>query len=78
MKGREFGLDPANSQRNQGTSMSTGLEDEQSQQLLSLMNGLEALIAATDQDGAEEVLDELYVLLTKIYDRFPELDTDEA
>ncbi|MBD2036109.1 hypothetical protein H6F86_06275 [Phormidium sp. FACHB-592] len=58
--------------------MSTGLEDEQSQQLLSLINGLEELIAVTDQDGAEEVLDELYVLLTKIYDRFPELDTDEA
>jgi hypothetical protein len=58
--------------------MSSGLEDEQSQQLLSLINGLEALIAGADQDGAEEVLDELYVLLTKIYDRFPELDTDEA
>jgi hypothetical protein len=58
--------------------MSSGLEDEQSQQLLSLIHGLEALIAGADQDGAEEVLDELYVLLTKIYDRFPELDTDEA
>lgn len=78
MKGRESGLDSANSQRSKGANMSTGLEDEQSQQLLSLINGLEELITVTDQDGAEEVLDELYVLLTKIYDRFPELDTDEA
>lgn len=53
------------------------LDDKQSQHLLSLVNGLEVLISATDQDGAEEVLDELYVLLTKIYERFPELDTDE-
>ena len=78
MKGRELGLDSAKSQRHKGVSMSIGLEDEQSQQLLSLINGLEELIAATNQDGAEEVLDELYVLLTKIYERFPELDTDEA
>ena len=78
MKGRELALDKADSQRHKGASMSSGLEDEQSQQLLSLINGLEELIAGADQDGAEEVLDELYVLLTKIYDRFPELDTDEA
>jgi len=35
------------------------------------------LLSATDQDGAEEILDGLYELLTKIYERFPEIDIAE-
>jgi len=65
------------SKQKTGWRVVMSLDDKQSQHLLSLINGLEILISATDQDGAEEVLDELYVLLTKIYERFPELDTDE-
>lgn len=53
------------------------LDDKQSDRLQSLISELEALTAATDQDGAEEILDELYLLVTKIYERFPELDTDD-
>ncbi|XHX78858.1 MAG: hypothetical protein RBJ76_02690 [Stenomitos frigidus ULC029] len=74
----ELNLDRVHNQLNQGAIMDSGLDDQQSQQLLSLINGLEALIADTGQEGAEAVLDELYVLLTKIYDQFPELDTDEV
>ena len=58
--------------------MGVGLDNEQSEQLLSFLSGIEVLLSATDQDGAEEILEALYELVSKIYDRFPELDTDEA
>lgn len=57
--------------------MGVGLDDEKAEQLLSLVSDLETLLTATDQDGAEEILEALYELVSKIYDRFPELDTDE-
>jgi hypothetical protein len=41
--------------------MGVGLDDEQAEQLLSLVSGLETL----------------YELVSKIYDRFSDLDTDE-
>lgn len=53
------------------------LDTSQSQQLLSLISAIEGLTAATDAEGAEEILDELYLLVTQIYERFPELDREE-
>ena len=58
-------------------TMGVGLDNEQSEQLLSFLSGIEMLLSATDQDGAEEILDGLYELLTKIYARFPEIDIAE-
>lgn len=53
------------------------LDTSQSEQLLSLISTIEGLTIATDAEGAEEILDELYLLVTKIYERFPELDQEE-
>jgi hypothetical protein len=30
-----------------------------------------------DEVGAEEILDELYMLTTKVFERFPQLDKEE-
>jgi hypothetical protein len=30
-----------------------------------------------DEVGAEEILDELYMLITKVFERFPQLDKEE-
>ncbi len=56
---------------------SMALDTSQSEQLLSLISTIEGLTIATDAEGAEEILDELYLLVTKIYERFPELDQEE-
>jgi hypothetical protein len=54
-----------------------GLDVDQADRLLLLIKGLENLTLEADQDGAEDILDELYLLLTKIYERFPALDVEE-
>ena len=38
---------------------------------------VEQLLTEVDEEGAEEVLDELYMLITKLFERFSQLDKDE-
>lgn len=51
------------------------LTDEQSNQLQQLMAELQAL--ALDPEAAEAVLDEMYLLATRIYERFPDLELED-
>lgn len=51
------------------------LSDEQSDRLQSLIRELDTL--ASDEEAAEEVLDEIYLLVTTIYERFPNLEIDD-
>lgn len=51
------------------------LTDQQSDRLQSLIRELDALSA--DEEAAEEVLDEIYLLVTKLYERFPNLEIDD-
>lgn len=55
----------------------TSLNRQQSDRLLQSVNGVEQLLTEVDEAGAEEVLDELYMLITKLLEQFPQLDTDE-
>lgn len=50
---------------------------QQSDRLTQLINGLEQLLTEVDEEGAEQILDELYLLITQLYDQFPQLDKDE-
>lgn len=53
------------------------LNREQSDRLLQHLNGVEKLLEEVDEEGAEEILDELYMLVTKLLDQFPQLDQEE-
>lgn len=53
------------------------LNSQQSDRLQSLITELENLVAATDEAGARDILDEAYLLVTNIYEKFPQLDTEE-
>lgn len=53
------------------------LNSQQSDRLTQIINGLEQLLTEVDEEGAEEVLDTLYLLITQLYDQFPQLDEDE-
>ncbi|HEY9616425.1 MAG TPA: hypothetical protein V6C64_06275 [Microcoleaceae cyanobacterium] len=53
------------------------LNSQQSDRLQSLITELDSLVADTDQEGANDILDEVYLLVTKIYEHFPQLDTDD-
>lgn len=55
----------------------SSLNRQQADRLVQQVNDIEKLLAEVDQDGAEEILDELYLLVTKVFERFPQLDRDE-
>jgi hypothetical protein len=55
----------------------SALNRQQSDRLIQHITGVEQLLTEVDEEGAEEVLDELYLLITKIFDQFPQLDKDE-
>lgn len=53
------------------------LDRQQSDRLVHLINGLEQLLTEVDEAGAEEILDEIYLLITKLFEQFPQLDQEE-
>ncbi|HEY9623584.1 MAG TPA: hypothetical protein V6C78_24715 [Crinalium sp.] len=53
------------------------LNRQQSDRLVQLVEGVEQLLTEVDEEGAEEVLDELYLLITKLFEQFPQLDREE-
>ncbi|GAB4323164.1 MAG: hypothetical protein OHK0047_06970 [Leptolyngbyaceae cyanobacterium] len=53
------------------------LDRQQSDRLVHLITGVEQLLTEVDEVGAEEILDELYMLITKVFERFPQLDKEE-
>lgn len=55
----------------------SSLNRQQSDRLVQHINGVEQLLTEVDEAGAEEILDELYMLITKLFDQFPQLDKDE-
>ncbi|MBD2463347.1 hypothetical protein H6G89_20145 [Oscillatoria sp. FACHB-1407] len=55
----------------------SSFDRQQADRLLQHINGIEQLLTEVDEAGAEEVLDELYMLITKLFEQFPQLDKDE-
>lgn len=55
----------------------SSLNREQSDRLVQYSSGVEQLLTEVDEEGAEEILDELYMLITKVFNQFPQLDKDE-
>ncbi len=53
------------------------LDRKQSDRLVQLITGVEQLLTEVDETGAEEILDELYMLVTKVFEQFPQLDREE-
>lgn len=53
------------------------LNRQQSDRLVQHIKGLEQLLNEVDEAGAEEILDELYLLITQLFDQFPQLDKEE-
>jgi hypothetical protein len=56
----------------------SSLDRQQSDRLVQHMTGVEQLLTEVDEEGAEEILDELYMLITKLFEQFPQLDKEEA
>jgi hypothetical protein len=55
----------------------SSLNRQQSDRLEQYSTGVEQLLAEVDEAGAEEILDELYMLITTVFEQFPQLDKDE-
>jgi hypothetical protein len=55
----------------------SSLNRQQSDRLVQAITGVEQLLVEVDEAGAEEILDELYLLMTKLLDQFPQLDQEE-
>ncbi|MBE9181873.1 hypothetical protein IQ268_25215 [Oculatella sp. LEGE 06141] len=55
----------------------SSLNRQQSNHLVQHIMGVEQLLTEVDEQGAEEILDELYLLITKLLEQFPQLDQDE-
>ncbi|MBW4518542.1 MAG: hypothetical protein KME16_02250 [Scytolyngbya sp. HA4215-MV1] len=55
----------------------TSLNRQQSDRLVQLITGIEQLLTEVDEEGAEEVLDELYLLITTLFEQFPQLDKED-
>lgn len=53
------------------------LDPQQSDRLVRFITGVEQLLTEVDEEGAEEILDELYMLITKVFEQFPQLDKEE-
>jgi hypothetical protein len=57
--------------------MMASLDRQQRDRLIQHINGIEQLLTDVDEAGAEEILDELYLLITQLYEQFPQLDQEE-
>ncbi|MDX2228306.1 MAG: hypothetical protein NW220_01620 [Leptolyngbyaceae cyanobacterium bins.349] len=55
----------------------TALDRPQRDRLIQHISGIEHLLTEVDEPGAEEILDELYLLITQLYEQFPQLDREE-
>jgi hypothetical protein len=55
----------------------SSLNRQQSDRLVQNLGEVEQLLTEVDEEGAEEVLDELYMLITKLFEQFPQLDKEE-
>jgi hypothetical protein len=53
------------------------LTSEQNDRLILTVAQVEQLMTEVDEQGAEAMLDELYLLITKLLERFPNLDNDD-
>jgi len=53
------------------------LDPQQVDRLMGHIEGLENLLTEVDEQGADEILDELYLLITKLFEQFPQLDQDD-
>jgi len=53
------------------------LDSQQVDRLMEHIEGLENLLTEVDDQGADEILDELYLLITKLLEQFPQLDQDD-
>lgn len=55
----------------------SALNPSQADRLAQLVANTEQLLTEVDEAGAEEILDELYLLITQVFEHFPQLDRDE-
>ncbi|MDX2217227.1 MAG: hypothetical protein SFY66_28425 [Oculatellaceae cyanobacterium bins.114] len=55
----------------------SSLDRQQSDRLVQHITGIEQLLTGVDEAGADEILDELYMLITKLFEQFPQLDREE-
>lgn len=55
----------------------SSLNRQQSDRLVQSISGVEQLLTEVDETGAEEILDELYLLITKLLEQFPQLDEED-
>ena len=53
------------------------LDRPHSDRILQRIAGVEQLLTEVDEAGAEELLDELYMLITKLFEQFPQLDKED-
>ena len=53
------------------------LTSEQNDRLILTVAQVEQLMTEVDEQGAEAMLDELYLVITKLLERFPNLDNDD-
>lgn len=47
---------------------------EQNNRLILAVAEFDQLLAEANEDGAEAIVDELYLLVTKVLEKFPDLD----
>lgn len=55
----------------------SALNRQHSDRLRQHIQGIEQLLNEVDEPGAEEILEELYLLITQLYEAFPNLDREE-
>ncbi|WP_179228611.1 hypothetical protein [Leptolyngbya ohadii] len=55
----------------------SSLNRQQADRLVQNITAVEQLLAEVDEDGAEEILDELYLLITKVFEQYPQLDRED-
>lgn len=53
------------------------LNRQQADYLTQHINAVKQLLTEVDEAGAEAILDELYLLITQLFEQFPQLDQDE-
>jgi hypothetical protein len=58
-------------------SVMAALDSQQSDRLVQSIAEVEQLLTEVNEIGAEEILEELYLLITKLFEQFPQLDKEE-
>lgn len=56
---------------------SEGLNREQQKKVQTCIDSLDTLSAEVGAEGSLEIIEELYLLVTKILERYPELELEE-